>query len=123
MDLVRVSNFKLGPELFDDGLNLWYLSGLLHRLNAGNLSLHHDRDIDHLIRDLQLRYLRGLLNSLGHGTNLLLHINEHVINLVKELHLWNLDVLGHLVDFLIDDGLLSVLCLFDEFWASPLQLC
>ena len=50
MDLVRVSNFKLGLELLD-----------------------------------------GLLNDAWH---------------INDLQLWNLNVLGHLVDFLIDDGLL-----------------
>ena len=37
-----------------------------------------------------------------------LHINEHVINLVKGMHLWILGVLRHLVDLPLD-------CLLDEF--------
>ena len=35
-----------------------------------------------------------------------LHTNEHVSNPAQALQLSNLNVLGHLVDFLIDDGLL-----------------
>ena len=33
---------------------------------------------------------------------------------LNDLRLWDFNVLGHLVDFLIDDVLLSLLCLFDD---------
>ena len=54
------------------------------------------------------------LHCLGRG-HLSLYNNGHVINLCKELHLWNLDVLGHLVDLFLDDGPLSLHCQLSDF--------
>ena len=37
---------------------------------------------------------------------------QDFINLVEELHQWDLNVLGHLVDLLLDEGFLP--CLLDD---------
>ena len=58
MDLVRVSNFKRGPELLD---------GFLCDLNCWNLPLHDHRGVHHLVGGLRLRYLYSLLHLLDDG--------------------------------------------------------
>ena len=96
---------------FLNNLQLWDPNFLLHDLKMWNL---HNRVINHLVNTLQLWNLHGLLNSLDHG-DLSLHSDGHFINLVRELHLRNLNVLDHLVVLLIDHGLLSLHCLLDDF--------
>ena len=90
--------------VFLNDLQLWDPNCLLHDLHPWNL---HNWVINRLVNTLQLWNLHCLLNSQDHG-DLSLHTDGHFINLVRELHLWNLNVLGHLVDLVLDDGFLSM---------------
>ena len=107
---------------------LWALNCLLHDLYPWDLHNRHNRDIDHLINNtLRLWSLHGLLNSrdpwviclctpTGISSTLLRNCTCGISDCLRhDLHLWNLNVLGHLIDFLLDDGLLSLHCLLDNF--------
>merc|ERR1719383_1621812 len=48
------------------------------------------------------------------GRHLSLHDHRHIHNSVDVLNLRNLDLLGHLVDLLLDDGFLSLHGLLDD---------
>merc|ERR1712135_57806 len=58
-------------------------------------------------------WICSFLNLLD-GRHLPLHDHRHIHNSVDVLNLWNLDVLGHLVDLLLDDGFLSLHGLLDD---------
>ena len=84
-------------------LHPWGLHCLHHDVHLWNLYDHNNGDIDHLISVLQLGNLYGLLNHLAH-VGLSLRHDRDVNGLVYELQRWNLDALGLLVDFLLDDA-------------------
>ena len=63
--------------------------GSLNDLHLWNLHDQHNRDIDHLINELQLGDLYSLLTSLDHGDLPLRH-DRDVDDLDDELQLWNL---------------------------------
>ena len=75
------------------------LSGFLNDLQLWTLNC--------LLHDLHLWSFHGLLDHV----HLSLRNNGHVRNLIQEQ--CNLDVLGYLVDLLLDDGFLH--CLLDDF--------
>ena len=84
MDLVRVSNFKLGPQLLDDGLSLRMLDGFLCNLNCWDLPLHDHRGVHHVVGELHLSYLCSFLHLLD-GGHLSLHDDWHIHGFVDEL--------------------------------------
>ena len=57
------------------------LYGILNRRNHGNLPLRHNRDIDDLADELQVRRNRSFLHC--HDKHLLLHTNKHATTLSK----------------------------------------
>ena len=90
----------------------WGLNCLHHDVHLWNLCDHNNGYIDHLISVLQLGNLCGLLNHLVHVSLSLRH-DRDVNGLVHELQRWNLDPLGLLVDFLLDDVFLHFDCVDD----------
>ena len=71
---------------------------------------------------MQLGNLYGLLNYLVH-VGLSLRHDRDVNGLVHELQRWNIDPLGLLVDFLLDDVFLHFDCVDDVLNAHVQPCC